>query len=593
MEKKTLQNTMRLMKSALFKAVESVCGITDPKLPLIAFTKTNKFDYQSAFANKLYNSKKKDTEFKAKFPKVTDISNAVATKLLNDNKELISEVEVLKNGFIIIRIGSTYLVEEINKLLTTGISLDHGPKQVIAVDFSSPNIAKEMHVGHLRSTIMGESICRIFEFGGHKVHRINHVGDWGTQFGMLIAHLEDQFPNYATDIPELEDLEVFYKESKKRFDTDDVFQKKARDYVVQLQKGDKTLLKGWTVLCEISRKFFNQVYDILDINVEEFGESFYNPFIPKMIEELEEKKLIVIDDKAKCIFVPKKKLPLMVVKSDGGYNYDTTDMAAAQYRLLTLKANRVVYLTDVGQKLHFDLIFKASEMAGWHTPPKTKMEHMGFGLICNEDGGRMKTREGNNVKLMTLLEEAKKRAKEQLIERQQAEVEAYGKKTVLKPEEIDHHAGVLGVAAVKYFDMRQNREQNYKFIYDDMLSQKGNTAVYLMYSYIRLCSIMRKSGVKEEDIKAKPFVFTDPAEVLLGRHLSKFAEMIEKVNNDLTLNTLCDYLYTLATIIAECYKLYKINNNEHTENRIQLIYCAKIVMEKCFHLLNIKTVNKI
>ena len=596
MEKLQLRNTINLVKLDLQNSVESVFGIKDNKLPLIAFTKSREFDYQSAFANKLFNSRKKDKEFTAKYKSVKDVSDVVKDHLLEQNKELIKDVQVTNNGFLIILLHNTYLQEEVNKLLKNGINVENNEeKQTIAVDFSSPNIAKEMHVGHLRSTIMGESICRIFEFQGHKVHRINHVGDWGTQFGMLIAHLEDKFPDYADSLPELKDLETFYKESKQRFDSDEEFKLKAQQYVVKLQSGDEKLLKGWKVLCDISRQFFNKVYEILDISVEEFGESFYNPKIPAMLKELEEKGLIKEDKGAKCIFVPKKKLPLMVVKSDGGFNYDTTDMAAANYRLNELKANRIVYLTDVGQKVHFDLIFEASKMAGWHNPPQTRMEHMGFGLICNETGGKMKTREGKTVKLMDLLEEAKKRAKDQLLERFNSEddEDTFGKKTQLKEEEIDYHAEVLGIAAVKYFDMRQNRIQNYNFIYDDMLSQKGNTAIYLMYSYIRLCSILKKCGIEESELRKYDFEFTDENEASLARHIAKFPEIIEKVNTDLTLNTLCDYLYTLSVIIAECYRSYKINNNEHTKNRVQLILCAKMVMEKCFFLLNIKTVNRI
>ena len=597
MEKLYLKNTINIVKAALETSIETVFGIKDNKLPLIPFTKSGDFDYQSAFANKLYNSKKKDASFNEKYKSIKDVVDAVKVNLLDNYPKLIKSAKTSDQGFLLLLLQDEYLAEEVNTILHQGVVLDHSTKKDnIAVDFSSPNIAKEMHVGHLRSTIMGESICRILEFQGHSVHRINHVGDWGTQFGMLIAHLEETFPDYKEKTPQLSDLESFYKESKKRFDSDEEFKKKSQSYVVRLQQGDESFIKSWKVLCDISRVFFNKVYQMLDISVEEFGESFYNPMIPDMLKELEEKGLIKVDAGAKCIFIPGKKLPLMVVKSDGGYNYDTTDMAAAKHRLQNLNCNRVIYLTDLGQRPHFELIFEGAKLAGWHKPPQTKMEHMGFGLICNEDGGKMKTRSGESIKLMDLLTEAKRRAKEQLVERlneDQDNNETMAKKTHLSSDEIEYYSEVLGVAAIKYFDMRLNREQNYKFIYDEMLSQKGNTAVYLLYSYIRLCSILRKGNLDENELRKESFIFTDENEKLLARHLVKFAEIIDKVTTDLTLNTLCDYLYNLACVIAECYRLYKINDNENTKNRAQLILASKLVMEKCFFLLGIKTINKI
>lgn len=597
MEKLQLRNTIGIVRVALESTIEKVFGVKDNKLPLIPFSKTNEYDYQSAFANKLYNSKKKDSEFNEKFKSIKDVTDAVKNTMLTDYPKLIKNAEASDQGFLLLLLQDDYLNEEVNTILHQGVVMGHTEQvENIAVDFSSPNIAKEMHVGHLRSTIMGESICRILEFQGHNVHRINHVGDWGTQFGMLIAHLEEMFPDYRDNTPELKDLESFYKDSKKRFDSDEEFKKKSQSYVVRLQQGDEDFLKSWRVLCDISRVFFNKVYEILDINVKEFGESFYNPMIPDMLKELDGKGLVKLDAGAKCIFIPGKKLPLMVVKSDGGYNYDTTDMAAAKYRLETLKCSRVIYLTDLGQRPHFELIFEGAKMAGWHKPPNTRMDHMGFGLICNEDGGKMKTRTGESVKLMDLIDEAKKRAKEQLMERMnedQEKTEGLSKKTQLNEDEFDHYAEVLGVAAIKYFDMRLNREQNYRFVYDDMLSQKGNTAIYLLYSYIRLCSILRKSKMNEEELRKAEFFFTDENEKNLARHLVKFNETIEKVTNDLTLNTLCDYLYHLAVVIAECYRAYKINDNEHTKTRAQLILASKMVMEKCFYLLGIKTVDKI
>jgi arginyl-tRNA synthetase len=409
---------------------------------------------------------------------------------------------------------------------------------------------------------------------------------------MLIAHMMDIYPDYLEKQPELKDLETFYKESKKRFDSDEEFKKRAQTNVVKLQSGDEDFLKAWKILCDVSRSFFEIIYKRLWITNEEYGESFYNNMIPSVIEELESKNLIKVDQGAKCLFVPKKKVPLMVQKSDGGYNYDTTDLAAARFRLLDWKATRVIYSTDVGQFPHFDLIFRASEMAGWHTPGKTRMEHMGFGIVLGEDGGRIKTREGKSVKLMDLLDEAALRAQKQLEERFSSAEDTEGSKTMLEKKDIAQAAEVLGIAAVKYFDLRQNRIQNYKFSFDAMLNQKGNTAVYLMYSYIRVCSILRKLG-DEKDLKSKKFEFTDDAERLLARQLILFVETLDMAQSKLQINRICDFLYSLATRVAEAYNQYKVLNNEHTEKRILLILAVKKIMEKCFYLLGIRTIDRI
>lgn len=457
----------------------------------------------------------------------------------------------------------------------------------MVVDFSSPNIAKDMHVGHLRSTIMGESICRVLEFLGDEVIRVNHLGDWGTQFGMLIHYLQEQYPNYIENTPDVSDLTNFYKEARAKFDSDAEFKKKSQEKVVALQKGDEDCRKAWKILCEVSMIYFNQIYKRLDISVKEYGESYYNSMIPDVLKELEEKKLTKIDKGAVCLFVKKFKNPLMLLKSDGGFNYDSTDMAAAWFRLVQWKAQRVIYLTDVGQSLHFDTLFEAAKLAKWYTK-ENKMEHMKFGIILGEDGKRLKTRNGKTVKLALLLDEAKESAKARIKERLSEECN-----TQIKEEEIDDIAETLGIACVKYFDLKQNRIQDYVFDMEAMTCQKGDTAVYLMYSYIRVCSILRKSGLSEEEIRKGEFKFTDDYEKVLARHIVQFVDMIEYVQQNLALNFICNYLYHFSKKIASGYKRYQILNNEHTMTRIQLIYAVKIMMEKCFFLLGIKTIDKI
>lgn len=594
MESIKLRNSVKIVKELLTKATENVLKYKDDRIPVIPFVKGKEWDYQSGFPNKAFNVLKKKKQL-GDFKSAFEISDALAKYMLENNNNVIKSAVANEKGFLFVLMSDDYLLTEVNNLLSFDkhIGVENvQEKEVVVVDFSSPNIAKEMHVGHLRSTIIGESICRVLEFLGHDVRRVNHIGDWGTQFGMLIAHMMDIYPDYLEKQPELKDLETFYKESKKRFDSDEEFKKRAQTNVVKLQSGDEDFLKAWRILCDVSRSFFEIIYKRLGITNEEYGESYYNKMIPSVIEELESKNLIKVDQGAKCLFVPKKKVPLMVQKSDGGYNYDTTDLAAARFRLVEWKAKRVIYSTDVGQFPHFDLIFRASEMAGWHTPGKTKMEHMGFGIVLGEDGGRIKTREGKSVKLMDLLDEAAFRAQKQLEDRLSCGDDTEGSKTKLKKEDIANAAEILGIAAVKYYDLRQNRIQNYKFSFDAMLNQKGNTAVYLMYSYIRVCSILRKIG-DEKDLKAKKFEFTDDAERLLARQLILFVETLDMTQNKLQINRICDFLYNLATRIAEAYNQYKVLNNEHTDKRILLILAVKKIMEKCFYLLGIKTIDRI
>jgi len=418
-------------------ARKAMPGLTDPVS--VTAEQNKEWDYVCPSAMKFFNMHKKKGSFG--FASCLDMAKAIAENIDAENNA-IEKVDLaqigkgdpsksgfflnitLKNSFIENQVRNVYLAQkvELAQQQDDEENKEEDKKQRVIVDFSSPNIAKNMHVGHLRSTIQGDSICRVFEFLGHDVKRVNHVGDWGTQFGMLIAELDDNFPSFTTDKPEIADLQTFYQNAKKRFDAEPEFKERAHANVVKLQSGDAHCTDGWKMLCALSRVEFQKIYDRLDINVEEVGESFYNPMLAPMIEELLEKKIAVENDGAICVFVPKQKVPLIIRKSDGGFNYDTTDMACIRYRANDLKGDRLIYVTDIGQEFHFKLVFAGGIKADFYDPKKTQVNHMPFGMVLQETIGedkdgevskkveKIKTREGKSVKLAELLDEAKNRA---------------------------------------------------------------------------------------------------------------------------------------------------------------------------------------
>ncbi|MCQ2820440.1 MAG: arginine--tRNA ligase [archaeon] len=448
-----------------------------------------------------------------------------------------------------------------------------------------------MHVGHLRSTILGDSICRILEYLGNDVMRINHVGDWGTAFGMLIAYLEFINPDYTTN-PEksgnIRDLEEFYKNAKAKFDSEPEFKKKAQLKTVELQQGDENTRKAWQFICQISRDNFNEIYRRLDIKLKEVGESFYDPIARQLIPQLEEKKLIELDQGAKVFRIPGEKNPLMCVKSDGGLGYDTSDLAALKYRLLDLNRDWIIYVVGGEQEIHLRSIYKAGEICGWHKPPQTRLDHMKFGLVTGKDGKKLSTRKGGNVKLCDLLNQAWEDAKEEMKKRNEKN------KAGMTEEYINEASEKLGYSAVKYYDLKQFREGNYKFDWDKMLDDKGNTAVYLFYSYVRICSVYRKNEIKDEDIaklcQTEKIKITDDYEKKLMLHLLKFNDVIEDLLNGLAINLLCDFVYGIATKFAEFYEHCKITGNN---SRILMIELARRLMKTSFDLLGMTPIEKI
>uniref|UniRef100_A0A915LEF0 Probable arginine--tRNA ligase, cytoplasmic n=1 Tax=Romanomermis culicivorax TaxID=13658 RepID=A0A915LEF0_ROMCU len=332
--------------------------------------------------------------------------------------ELVEKVAIEGPGFMNVFLNKNEVYRIAGDLLLNGISPPHFPKKRVVVDFSSPNIAKQMHVGHLRSTVIGDSVCRLYEFLGFEVLRHNHVGDWGTQFGMLIAHLADCFPDYATKPPPIGDLQEFYKASKKRFDENvDGFKQRAYECVVRLQKGDTEITNAWRLICEISRKEFQAIYDRLDIKLTERGESFYNDKMALVVQELEKANFITEEEGRKLVFVKDISVPLTVVKSDGGYTYDTSDLAALRYRLIDEKCDIAIYVVDSGQSLHFQTIFGAGQMMKWYDPSEKRVQHVQFGVVLGEDKKKFKTRSGETVRLCDLLDEGVKRSLAKLQEK--------------------------------------------------------------------------------------------------------------------------------------------------------------------------------
>jgi arginyl-tRNA synthetase len=492
------------------------------------------------------------------------------------------EPQIAGPGFINLTLRPECLASELQQRLgdrRLGVPAV-GAAAPVVVDFSSPNIAKEMHVGHLRSTIIGDSLARVLAFRGHPVLRLNHVGDWGTQFGMLITHLKQVAPEalQTADAVDLGDLVAFYREAKKRFDEDEAFQVTSREEVVKLQSGDPVSLKAWRLLCDQSRREFQKIYDRLNIDLSERGESFYNPYLEAVVADLDAAGLMVVDEGARCVFLEGvsgkdgKPLPVIVQKSDGGFNYATTDLAAIRYRFAQVPdgdgAKRVVYVTDAGQANHFAGVFQVARRAGW-VPEGARLEHVPFGLVQGEDGKKLKTRAGDTVRLRDLLDEAVERAEADL-RRRLAEEERHEDESF-----IQHVASTVGLAAVKYADLSQNRITNYQFSFDRMLALQGNTAPYLLYAVVRIAGIARKGGDLEVAARgAGPALsFSEPQEWALVRELLRFDAVIAEVEEELLPNRLCTYLFELSQVFNRFYDQVPVLKAEDPSRASRLALC--------------------
>jgi len=550
-------------------------------------------DYQCSAAMPLFAALKKSQSLPAEMKKPQDVAQAIINSI-GHSHPVINDLVINGPGFVLCRLTPLYLQIHVNKFVKSGKlpKLAAITPSTCVVDFSSPNIAKEMHVGHLRSTIIGESVCRILEFVGNKVHRVNHVGDWGTQFGMLIQYLKEEYPDFSQNIPNISDLTVFYKNAKQRFDDNPVFKKTAQLNVVKLQSGDEECKKIWNILCDVSRKEFQKVYDRLEINVTECGESFYNSKIPPVIKEFRKAELLSEEEGgAKLIFVEGFPSPLMLQKSDGGFGYDSTDMAALKYRLHTLKAKRIICITDKTQENHFKMCFQAANMIGW-VDDNQKLEHIGFGTVNDMTGKRYKTRSGKTERLVDLLDEAVNRMKASLTERIATNM------TSISESDVPEIAEAIGYSAVKYFDLQRNPSTDYKFSYDRMLATNGNTAVYLLYAHARLESIMAKARkdyqvdvdkLKEEE----SVVIGHPSERNLALHLQLFSETLLATLEDLFPYHICEFVYNLSNAVSEFVNKCKVLGSPEMNSRLLLCKATTLAMRECFALVGIPRVDRI
>ncbi|KAL3810449.1 hypothetical protein ACHAXA_010379, partial [Cyclostephanos tholiformis] len=540
----------------------------------------------------------------------------------------VGTLEVAGPGFVNLRLTDEYLRRALGIMSRDameaggrlGVPIANYKKRIV-VDYSSPNIAKEMHVGHLRSTIIGDTLSNVLEFAGHDVVRLNHVGDWGTQFGMLVEHMRDEYPEALViggggdddgerrERVDLGDLVVLYKAAKKRFDSDPDFKVRARDGVVRLQGGDPETIAAWEALCDASRVEYRKIYDALDIEgLEERGESYYNPYLADLVSDLESRGLAVESNGAIAVFLEGyanrdgTPLPMIVRKSDGGYNYAATDLAAIRHRVTIddgERADRVLYVTDSGQSQHFDMVFAAARLAGY-VPDGVSLEHVPFGLVQGEDGKKFATRSGDTVRLKDLLDEAVRIAGEDIRSRMMEGGEN-GDRSELT-DALSSVARTVGIGAVKYADLSMNRESNYKFSYGRMLSLNGNTAPYMLYAYARICGIVRKATGQGEDesivwpVPAPEILIEHDAERQLMRNLVKLPDILGEVEADLYPNRLCDYLFETSQKFNQFYENCSVNNAETPElkaSRLSLCTVSAATIRLLMNLLGIPVVEKL
>ena len=508
-------------------------------------------------------------------------------------QDIAEKTEIAGPGFINIFLKDTWLADKISCAVQDPKLGVHNPeKQTVVVDYSSPNVAKEMHVGHLRSTIIGDAVVRTLEFLGNHVIRANHVGDWGTQFGMLIAYLEKMENEHASEM-ELSDLEAFYRAAKKHYDEDPVFAEKARNYVVKLQSGDEYCRTMWQKLVKVTMQQNQHNYDRLNVtltNKDVMGESLYNPMLPGIVEDLKKQGLAVEDDGALVVYLDEFKnkdgdpMGVIVQKKDGGFLYTTTDIAAAKYRYETLKANRALVFSDTRQSQHMQQAWLITRRAGY-VPDSFQLEHKNFGMMLGKDGKPFKTRSGDTVKLADLLDEA--------IER--AGVLISQKSTALSEQEKADVIEAVGIGSVKYADLSKNRTTDYVFDWDNMLSFEGNTAPYMQYAYTRIRSIFNRSQIDLSEVEQAQLSITDEKERALAIKLLQFEEAVQVVGKEGTPHVLCAYLYELAGIFSSFYEHCPILNNDNQQvklSRLKLALLTERTLKQGLDLLGIKTVEK-
>ena len=506
--------------------------------------------------------------------------------------DITEKTEIAGPGFINIFLNPNWLAAEAELALKDShLGIFNTHPQTVVIDYSSPNVAKEMHVGHLRSTIIGDAVARTLEFLGNKVIRANHVGDWGTQFGMLIAYLEKMQNEHASEM-ELQDLEAFYREAKKHYDEDPVFAEKARNYVVKLQGGDEYCRAMWKKLVDITMQQNQHNYDRLNVTLTDkdvMGESLYNPMLPGIVADLKAQGLAVEDDGALVVYLDEfqnkegNPMGVIVQKKDGGFLYTTTDIAAAKYRFETLNADRALVFSDSRQSQHMQQAWLITRKAGY-VSDDFSLEHKNFGMMLGKDGKPFKTRSGGTVKLADLLDEAVERAGVLINE----------KSADLSDEEKARVIDAVGIGAVKYADLSKNRTTDYVFDWDNMLSFEGNTAPYMQYAYTRIHSIFTKADVDLNSLAEAPILLNDDKERALAVKLLQFEEAVSGVAKEGAPHILCGYLYELAGAFSSFYEYCPILNatDEVKASRLKLALLTQRTLKQGLDLLGIKTVEK-
>ncbi|EFU8599693.1 arginine--tRNA ligase [Salmonella enterica] len=510
-----------------------------------------------------------------------------------DLSGIASKVEIAGPGFINIFLEPAFLAEQVQQALASDrLGVSQPTRQTIVVDYSAPNVAKEMHVGHLRSTIIGDAAVRTLEFLGHHVIRANHVGDWGTQFGMLIAWLEKQQQENAGDMA-LADLEGFYRDAKKHYDEDEAFAERARNYVVKLQSGDTYFREMWRKLVDITMTQNQITYDRLNVTLtrdDVMGESLYNPMLPGIVADLKAKGLAVESEGATVVFLDEFKnkegdpMGVIIQKKDGGYLYTTTDIACAKYRYETLHADRVLYYIDSRQHQHLMQAWIIVRKAGY-VPDSVPLEHHMFGMMLGKDGKPFKTRAGGTVKLADLLDEALERARRLVAE----------KNPDMPADELEKLANAVGIGAVKYADLSKNRTTDYIFDWDNMLAFEGNTAPYMQYAYTRVLSVFRKADIDEQALASAPVIISEDREAQLAARLLQFEETLTVVAREGTPHVMCAYLYDVAGLFSGFYEhcpILSAENDAVRNSRLKLAQLTAKTLKLGLDTLGIETVER-
>ncbi|MBK3577379.1 arginine--tRNA ligase [Streptomyces sp. MBT65] len=519
--------------------------------------------------------------------------------------DLVKDIEVSGPGFLNITITDKAITENLAARYADdtdrlGVPLAAHPGTTV-IDYAQPNVAKEMHVGHLRSAVIGDALVQLLEFTGESVVRRHHIGDWGTQFGMLIQYLDEhpgELDHADADITgeeAMSNLDRLYKAARKLFDSDEEFKTRARRRVVDLQAGEPKTLAAWQKFVDESKIYFFSVFDKLDMEIRDadiVGESGYNDMLDETCRLLEESGVATISNGALCVFFDEIKgpdgnpTPLIVRKSDGGYGYAATDLSAIRDRVFNLKATNLLYVVDVRQSLHFKMVFETAKRAGWLNDDVTAYQ-LAFGTILGKDGKPFKTREGVSVKLEDLLDEA--------VQRATAVVRDKAEKVGLTEREIVDNGRDVGIGAVKYADLSTSAVRDYKFDLDQMVSLSGDTSVYLQYAYARIQSILRKAG--EARPAAHPELELAPAERALGLHLDQFGEVVAEAAKEYAPHKLTAYLYqlasTLTTFYDQCHVLSPDNAPEVVENRLFLVDLTARTLQRGMALLGIRTPERL